>query len=127
MSEAKDPTVRMSPRLREIIPGTTSFVTLSVALLFLQAVSVSHRTTESRHDRARNAHVDLDNVNHVLVRQVLEVHRLVVALADIVDFSHAGARPRSISRSGKVHSGRNGANSLSTPTSSLSRTVLSWA
>lgn len=56
-------------------------------------MSVSHPTAERQHVRAWNAHVDLDNVDHVLVRQVLEVHRLVVALADIVDFSHAGARP----------------------------------
>lgn len=48
MRAANDPTVRIKPRLRRIIPGRTSFVIFSVALLF-QIVSGVAKEGGERH------------------------------------------------------------------------------
>jgi hypothetical protein len=81
MREAKEPTVRMRPRLRETIPGTTILVTLRVALLKEEEESVQF----ARAGQGDDIHVDLDDVDHVLVGQLLEECRLLVALSDIVN------------------------------------------
>jgi hypothetical protein len=81
MREAKEPTVRIRPRFRETIPGTTILVTLRVALLEEDKESVQL----PRAGQGEDIHVDLDDVDHVLVGQLLEERRLLVALSDIVD------------------------------------------
>lgn len=83
MRAAKEPTVRIRPRLREIMPGTTSLVTLRVALL--RGGQRAHVRTEER-----DGHVDFDDVGEVLVGEILEEDGRVVALADVVDCDETG-------------------------------------
>lgn len=84
MRAAKEPTERMRPRLRAIMPGTTSFVTLRVALLSARGLANTIRGGPVRH-----LHVNLDDIGDVLVREILVEGRLVVALADVVDWKRA--------------------------------------
>lgn len=85
MSDANEPTLRIRPRLRETMPGTTILVTFRAALLREDEGGQSTRSGRWANDEGEDAHVDLDDVDHVLVGEVLEEGRLVVALADVVD------------------------------------------